>query len=170
MVHYLYLVRHAEAEQPAGGFNDFYRTLTTQGLIDAARMGRLLKTKIEPVSRLISSPAERALMTSRVFAEQIGFNQETITFIEELYEGSPRNYLNAIHGISEDCQAAMLVGHNPGISYFAEYLTHEVLGNVPTAGVVGIAFEALTWTEVTGRKGKLLFYDSPEKLIGLDLK
>lgn len=170
MTRYLYLVRHAEAESPAGGFNDFYRSLTPHGMIDAARMGRALKDKVEPLTKLISSPAERTRMTTFVLSEQLGVADDKIFYDENLYEGGPRHYLNAINALKAEDQAIMLVGHNPGITYFAEYLTHGEFGNVPPAGVVGIAFENLNWSEVSGRTGKLIFYDSPEKLMGMDLK
>ena len=170
MTRYLYLVRHAEAESPAGGFNDFYRSLTPHGMIDAARMGRWLKSKVEPLTKLISSPAERTRMTTFVFSEQLGVAEDKIIYNENLYEGGPRHYLNAVNELNDKDTAVMLVGHNPGITYFAEYLTHDEFGNVPTAGVVGIAFENLSWLQVSGRTGKLIFYDSPEKLMGMDLK
>lgn len=170
MTKYLYLVRHAEAEKPAGGPFDFRRILTAHGMIDSTRMGRFLKNKTQEISLIISSPSERTRMTAYVFAEQIGFDENQIVYNEYLYEGSPRHYLGAINSIAEAHTHAMLVGHNPSITYLAEYLTHEELGNVPTAGIVAIAFENLSWTQISGRTGKILFYDSPEQLLGMDIK
>ncbi|MDQ1088140.1 histidine phosphatase family protein [Siphonobacter sp. SORGH_AS_1065] len=164
----LYLVRHAEAEQPAGGAYDFQRSLTAQGLIDSTRMGRVMAEKQIVIQTLISSPAERTRMTAQVFAEQLGFTFEKTQFIQDLYEGAPRYYLAAINQITEDIDSAMLVGHNPSITYLSEYLCHEILGTVPTCSIIAISFENLTWAEVSNRTGKLLFYDSPEKLAGFD--
>lgn len=169
MTRYLYLFRHAEAEQPAGGPYDFRRSLTPQGMIDAARMGRLLKGKVPSLEAFVSSPSERTRMTAYVLAEQLGFDEQQIVYDEKLYEGAPRHYLAAVNLLNDTHQHAMLVGHNPSITYLAEYLTHEELGSVPTAGVVAIAFEGLAWAEVSARTGKLLFYDSPDKLMGMNL-
>ncbi len=165
----LYLVRHAEAEQPAGGAYDFQRSLTPQGLIDSARMGRLMAEKHLVIQALISSTAERTRMTAQVFAEQLGFNFEKTQFIQDLYEGAPRYYLNAINAIPEEVTEAMIVGHNPSITYLSEYLCHEILGTVPTCSIVAISFENMAWAEISNRTGKLVFYDSPEKLGGYDL-
>ena len=164
----LYLVRHAEAEKPAGGPHDFSRILRPQGMIDSARMGNLLAKKSVKPDAIISSPSERTRLTAEVLAEQIGFNKEKIEYIETLYEGAPRAYLTAINALPDTVQSVMLVGHNPTVTYFAEYLTHEQLGNIPTAAIVAIGFET-AWTDVSGRIGKLIFYDSPEKLAGYDL-
>ncbi len=169
MTKLLYLVRHAEAEQPAGTSYDFQRSLTPQGLIDAARMGRLLNEKPIQLDVLISSPAERTRMTAQVLAEQLGFNFAKTQFIEDLYEGAPRYYLAAINAIPETVHSAVIVGHNPSITYLSEYLCHEILGTVPPCGVVAIAFEQLNWAEVSSRTGRLIFYDSPEKLAGFDI-
>ena len=165
----LYLVRHAEAEKPAGGAYDFQRVLTSQGLIDAARMGRLLAGKDVQPAVLISSPAERTTMTAQVLAEQLHIDFHQTVFLEKLYEGAPRHYLSAINELPETASSAMIVGHNPSITYLAEYLCHEILGNMPTAAVVAIEFANLKWAEVSNRTGKMIFYDSPEKLAGFDL-
>jgi phosphohistidine phosphatase len=167
---FLYLFRHAEAEQPAGGAYDYRRTLSPHGMIDAARMGRLLKSKIPLINEIVSSPSERTRMTAFVLAEQMGFDENNIVYDEKLYEGAPRHYLAAINHLAETHDHALLVGHNPSITYLAEYLTHEDLGNVPTAGVVAIAFDNLSWSQVSARTGKLLFYDSPETLLGMNIR
>jgi phosphohistidine phosphatase len=160
----LILVRHAEASE---GMSDKNRSLTSGGMIDAARMGKHLAPKLAGVQSLIASPAERTVMTSQVLAEQIGFDFDKLQTIDELYEGSPRHYLAVVNGLSESMTTVMIVGHNPTITYLAEYLSHEELGNIPTCGIVGITFEGITWGQVSGRLGKLAFYDSPDKMIGM---
>jgi len=167
-MHVLYLVRHAEAEKPSGGPHDFRRSLTPSGMIDAARMGKLMARKGTHADAFISSPSERTRITAEVFAEQMGFDESRIQYVETLYEGSPRNYLAALGALPESVRSVVLVGHNPSVSYFAEYLTHEELGNMPTSAVAAIEFNC-PWAEISGRSGKLLFYDSPEKLAGYNL-
>ncbi len=164
----LYLVRHAEAEKPAGGPRDFQRTLSPQGMIDAARMGKLLAKKGVRPDAVVSSPSERTRVTAEVFAEQTGFDADQIQYVDDLYEGSPRAYLAALNALPDAVQSVVLVGHNPSVTYFGEYLTHEQLGNMPTSAVVAIEFPG-GWQDISGRTGKLLFYDSPEKLAGYDL-
>jgi phosphohistidine phosphatase len=162
MLRILYLVRHAEAEKPSGGPHDFSRELTAEGLIDAARMGRRLAEKNVRADAIVSSSSERTRTTARVLAEQIRFDPDRIEYVDSLYEGSPRQYLQALNALPDTVQAALLVGHNPTITYFAEYLCHEELGNMPTSAVAAISFENLDWNAISGRTGKLLFYDSPD--------
>jgi phosphohistidine phosphatase len=160
----LYLVRHADTEKPSGGPHDFTRVLTAEGLIDAARMGRRLAEKGVKADAIVSSPSERTRTTAQFFAEQVGFDVERVQYFDSLYEGSPRQYLSIINELPETVESALLVGHNPTITYLAEHLCHEELGNLPTSAVVAISFEDLEWQAVSGRTGKLVFFDSPDKL------
>ena len=137
----LILVRHAEASED---MIDKGRSLTSGGMIDAARMAKHLADKLEGIQVLIASSAERTIMTAQVLAEQIGFDFEKHQAVDELYEGSPRHYLAVVNGLAETAEKVMIVGHNPSITYLAEYLSHEQLGNVPTCGIVGITFENQT--------------------------
>jgi phosphohistidine phosphatase len=163
----LFLVRHAEATY--GSVTDKQRSLSSGGMIDAARMGKHCSAKLAGVQYLIASPAERTLMTAQVLSEQIGFDFGKVHLAEDLYEGSPRNYLATVNTIPEGYDQVMMIGHNPSITYLAEYLSHAQIGDMPTCGIVAIQFSDLKWTEVSGRTGKLLFFNSPDKLMGMPL-
>ncbi|MEA5259434.1 histidine phosphatase family protein [Arcicella aquatica] len=160
----LYLVRHAKASESVSP--DLIRPLTSSGMIDAARMGRNLSTKINPIDLIITSNAERTQMTAKVLSEQLGIADEKIHVLSDLYESSPKHYLDAVNAIPENINAVILVGHNPSISYFAEYLTHADIGSMPTCAVVGMKIENLAWAEVGKKSGDLIFYDSPESILG----
>jgi len=55
----------------------------------------------------------------------------------------------------------MLVGHNPDISYFAEFLTHQAVASMDKGEVIAIQFDNLTWAEVSGRTGTVFFQKAP---------
>lgn len=161
----LYLVRHAEASQSVSP--DLVRPLVPNGMIDAARMGKYLSSRMQGIDIILTSHAERTQMTAQVFCEQLGLDNQIVKVDSMLYESSPKHYLDAINGLSEDYNDVMIVGHNPSISYFAEYLTHEEIGSMPTCGVVGMTFENLTWAEVSKKTGHMTFYDSPDGIMGV---
>ncbi|MES2519462.1 MAG: histidine phosphatase family protein [Bacteroidota bacterium] len=163
----LYLVRHAEASQSVSP--DISRPLVSNGMIDAARMGRHLATKMQGIDVILTSSAERTQMTAQVFCEQLGIDNKKVIVMESLYESSPKHYLDAVNGLSEDVDSVMIVGHNPSISYFAEYLTHEEIGSMPTCGVVGMTFDNLKWAEVSKKTGRMTFYDSPDGIMGVKI-
>ncbi|MCU0339500.1 MAG: histidine phosphatase family protein [Spirosomaceae bacterium] len=164
MKRYLYIVRHARAEDGSSFFGDFQRELTSSGIIDAARMGRFLAEKGVKPDLILSSSAPRALKTAQIMAEQLGYDPAQITDTRNLYDGGSRAYLQAVTSTPDTCQTLMIFGHNPDVSFFSEYVTHADIGNMSKAGVVAIEIENLDWSMVSMRTGKFLSYDSPKQL------
>jgi phosphohistidine phosphatase len=56
----------------------------------------------------------------------------------------------------------MVVGHNPGLTDFANYLSPGVTSNLPTAGVVSVSFEQDDWNLHAAPKTALFCYDYPK--------
>lgn len=162
----LYIVRHAKAEDRATFMVDHDRQLTSDGIIAAARMGRYLHQKEIRPDVVISSTAPRAKDTAKVIAEQIGYNTADIRLDEALFEGGPKAYLAAVNTLPETVRTAMIVGHNPDVSYLAEYLTHQDIGSMSKGAVVAVTFDGLNWAEVAGRTGHVAFKTSPKQLAG----
>lgn len=160
----LYIVRHAKAEDRAIFMSDFDRELTSDGIMAAARVGRYLHGKGIKPDIIMSSPAPRAKSTANVVAEQVGYDLAEVQFNEKLYEGGPKAYLAAINALPDTTQIAMIVGHNPDVSYLAEFLTHQSIGSMSKGAVVAVNFENLTWAEVSGRTGSVVFQIGPKQL------
>lgn len=160
----LYIVRHAKAEDYSSFGRDHERNLTSDGIMAAARVGRHLRGKGINPDCLISSTANRAKDTAKIMAEQLTFDTEQISLDDRLFDGGPRAYIAAVNSLSDECQTAMIVGHNPDVSYFSEFLTHQSVGSMSKGAVVAITFNDLRWAEVSGRTGTLAFQVSPKEL------
>ena len=66
-------------------------------------------------------------------------------FVEKsLYLASAQELAAAVQGLHESWHTAMLVGHNPGISAFASWLSGSSL-ELPTAAVVVFRSQATSW-------------------------
>jgi phosphohistidine phosphatase len=161
----LHLVRHAHADN-SGTSKDFFRALTSNGMMDAARMARNMANDGVKPDFIISSNAERAMRTAETFADQLKFDSENIVYEADLYDGRMQEYLSVLNKIDNSKNEAMLFGHNPIISFMAEYLTGEDIGDVPTSGVVTISFDNINWNEVVKKSGHLVKYVSPNKTFG----
>jgi phosphohistidine phosphatase len=160
----LLIVRHAKAEDHGRFGQDHDRDLTSDGIMAAARVGRnLLGRAIKP-DCLISSTANRARDTAKVMAEQLTLDPDQISLDDHLYNGGPRAYLATVNALPDNCQTAMIVGHNPDVSYFSEYLTHQSVGSMSKGAVIAITFDNLPWAHVSGRTGTLAFQVSPKEL------
>lgn len=160
----LYIVRHAKAEDRAMFMADFDRQLTSEGRMAAARIGRYLRGKGILPDIIISSTAVRAKDTATGVADQIGYELARIEFDEKIYEGGPKAYLAAINALPATTQTAMIVGHNPDVSYLAEFLTHERIGSMSKGAVIAITFDDLSWPDVSARTGHITFQIAPKQL------
>lgn len=155
----IYIIRHAEAEDFAysSTLKDFDRNLTGKGLSQSARLGRYLFKQGIKVDSFISSPANRTFQTAKVILEQFKINEEDIKQFENLYGGGPRGYLACLNEQSEASRSIALVGHNPDISYFAEYLTRDdIKGSMKKASMIELSFEGLTWAEISSKSGSFV--------------
>jgi phosphohistidine phosphatase len=151
------IVRHAKAV-PYGYDDDFTRDLTERGVNDAGRIGNELKKKGITPDVMISSPANRALQTAHIFAENLGFDKKQIIEIQNLYEGmTTSGFISLINKLSEEIQTAFFFGHNPGFHYFANNLLEHFHDDMPTCSTVAIDFNVDSWKKVEARSGKKAF-------------
>ncbi|MCI5777122.1 MAG: histidine phosphatase family protein [Bacteroidales bacterium] len=151
----LVLVRHGEAEFTYG--DDFSRKLTSRGRKQASDVGLLLKGwGVEPEFAIVSD-ARRARETSAIIIEQLP-KPEKETYEHFLYEAyTTQELLDCIGKNAEGAECAMVVAHNPDITYKASNLCEDALPcSFPTAGVLILRFECDSWDEVSARSGKVV--------------
>lgn len=162
MPHYLYLLRHGQSAEKQVGQTDKDRDLTPTGIRQASLIGKyILKEKLT-IDRIVSSPAQRAKATAQLIADTNAIDMDNLVLEEELYEASTRTFLEFINALEDDNQHIMCVGHNPVISYLAEYLTKSEIGDMDTAGLAIIKFKSNHWKEVATGTGELVNYIYPE--------
>lgn len=159
----LYLVRHAKSSWDDPSLDDIDRPLNQRGKKDAPEMGeRLNKQKIFP-DLLVSSPGKRARSTAKKIAKKIGYPKKDILIDDALYHGSDDMLIEIVKKLPDSVQSAMLFGHNPGFTSFANQLCNINIYNIPTAGIVAIDFHTENWEDVEYGKGELVFFDYPKK-------
>lgn len=151
------IVRHAKAV-PYGYEDDFTRDLTDRGMNDAWRIGKELKKMGITPDKMISSPANRAIQTATIFAENLDFNKSQIVEIENLYEGmTTSGFIGLINNLTEELQTVFFFGHNPSFQYFVNNLLERFNDDMPTCSTVAIDFNVDSWKKVEARSGKKAF-------------
>jgi len=164
MVKKLILVRHAQATSPNNSIKDIERELTAQGYRDAPRIGRALYEEQQLPDIILSSTARRAQNTAELIAEQLKFERHRIILNDNLYNASVRTLLTEINSVSPETNCLMLIGHNPAISYLAEYLSGQEIGTMEAGGVVLLSLDISTWQEASQGNAVFLKYQTPHNL------
>jgi phosphohistidine phosphatase len=164
MQRYLYLLRHAESKEKQVGQDDHERKLTPRGMREALLIGTYLFKEKTTIDVIISSTAERAKATAGLVVDGLKWDHKTITYSDELYEASSRTFFNFLSTLDDAHKHIMCIAHNPVISYVAEYLTKEEIGDMAPGSLATIKFAIPSWKEVGEGKGELENYIYPEML------
>lgn len=160
----LYVLRHARANEKMSDQQDIDRTLNSTGLQNATRMGMNFFKKGCQFDIIISSPAIRAIYTASLIAEQLKYETNRIHQNAELYEASIRTLLRVVNQLKDEWKSVLIVGHNPSVTYLAEYITKAEIGDMTTCGVAHIQFNNMNWEEVSEGNGNLISYEYPDLL------
>ena len=158
----LTLVRHAKSDWKDASLSDKQRPLNRRGERDAPDMGkRILRHNIQP-ALIISSPAVRAWTTAKIIAREIGYPAECLQPEEALYLAPLNDLLDAVVAQDTGLESLMIVGHNPGMTEFANFLVPGLTNNLPTAGIVSVQIEGYGWRLYEQPKLELIAYDYPK--------
>jgi phosphohistidine phosphatase len=159
----LTLVRHAKSSWKDSSLSDRDRPLNKRGERDVPIMAkRIVEAGIRP-SLIVCSPAVRAWTTAKAIASEIGYPMEFLQRENKLYLASLDDMLDVLVSQDNGFNSLMLVGHNPGLTTFANYLSPGITNNVPTAGVVSVNFDREDWNLYERPETELLTFDYPKK-------
>jgi phosphohistidine phosphatase len=159
----LYLVRHAKSSWKDPSLSDQQRPLNKRGHSNALAMGERLKQREVEVEQLISSPALRALTTARYLADAIDYQDQDIVIQTLMYFSCIDAMLQLVQESDPEINTLMLVGHNPDMTSFLNFLCGYHTSNMPTCAIASIEFNG-EWKKITQSDGTLLDYDYPKKM------
>ena len=112
---------------------------------------------------IICSPAIRTKTTARLFAKHIEYASDDIASNPELYFAGAPMFLKAARLVDENCESAMLVGHNPAITEFVNEMAGSNIKNIPTCGLVELSIPVDNWADIQLGTATLIHYDYPKK-------
>jgi len=159
----LTLVRHAKSSWKDTGLRDRDRPLNKRGQRDAPIMGKRLHDHGIRPSLIVSSPANRAWTTAKIIAKELTYPLEFLQRDDNLYLASVDRILDVVVSQDEGFNSLMIVGHNPGFTDFANFLSPGLTHNLPTAGVVSVSIDQDYWNLYEQPQTELLVHDWPKK-------
>ena len=153
----LYLIRHGKAEEHSFFKRDFERNLVDKGIERSNLIADKLINQLVPSQKilLISSIANRALQTAKIFCEKIGYPIDNIQLESSIYEAHYLDVLNVVNQVSDDIDVVLIFGHNPGLSFLTNYICNSYI-DLKTSHVAKVNLEkGFNFSEVSGRTGYL---------------
>ncbi len=160
----LTLIRHAKSSWDDVTLTDSQRPLNRRGERDAPKMADRLAARGFKPDLIVASPAVRASTTADIVASKLQYPREKIVREASLYLASLDELLDITASQDDSLSHLVLVGHNPGLTLYANQLVPGVTNNVPTMGVVSVSLDRDDWALYTDPHARLDFFDYPKKL------
>ncbi len=158
----LLLIRHAQAEKFSETNKDIDRKLTSEGMKIASLLGKYLKDEGINPDMIISSMAQRSQLTAELVASQLDYELDDIQCVEGLYEASVRELVNLLSQLDNGNSVVLIIGHNPAVTYAADYLCDAEVSGMSPGAVVQINFAIESWADLSKGLGEFInYYDLP---------
>ncbi len=143
------LVRHAHAEKHESDIEDFERRLDKRGRREAEEMADLAHAIGLRPDHIVTSPAVRTVSTAKEFARVFGYPLPKIRHDDRIYLAERAALVTILRAVPSACRHVLLVGHNPGLSRLAKWLTDDdEIGDLPPAAICALKADIDRWPEV----------------------
>ena len=150
----LCLIRHADA---SWGEIDYERPLNEKGVENAKKIAEYLSKKTADPDIIVSSHTKRALRTAEILAKGFNYPHNEILIETKLYNEGVDKIGEVIYSLPEDKNFAMIIGHNPYITQFANEFLKNKIDYLPPAGIVSINFNTNQWNKISIVKKEVNF-------------
>ena len=138
------ILRHAKTEDTRPGSKDSERKLTPDGERDARAVGEYLRAQGIVVDTVLCSNAARARQTLELLKLGDQLDPDRVEITERFYNAGTDTLINAIRGLPNDCQVALLVGHAPGAPGVVYELTDPATSSPEAVAAIESRFPAAT--------------------------
>ena len=168
MTRELLIFRHGKSERGLPS-DDYRRPLKDRGKRAAQRAGVWLARQGLIPDQVISSPAERALVTAQKACKAMGLYAGKIDRDKRVYAADLKDLLEVLAECPNTSRRVMLVGHNPGLKDLLVYLSDEelpVTGKgklLPTAAIARLMMPE-QWTDLSNGCASLMTLMRPDQL------
>ena len=141
--------------------SDFERPLNERGLKDAPEMARRLTARGVKPDLVVSSTANRALTTARIFADVLGYPAGDILEMHELYAADAETVFDIVQRLAPGAETVLLFGHNPTVTDFVNRAAGVRIDHMPTCATAAVALPG-TWQDAEPGSGSLALFDYPK--------
>jgi len=159
----VYFLRHAKSSWKDAKLSDIDRPLNKRGKEAAPEMAQKIRKAGLIPQLIISSPAKRTFRTASLIATGIDYTEQNIKIDMNLYGANTNEVHRIITEMEEGLDTIMLVGHNPAFTQMLSFYTDEELDNLPTCGLLEIAFDVDHWKNIQPKAGQFIQKLAPKR-------
>jgi len=162
------LMRHAKSDWNDMALRDFDRGLNARGRRGAELMGRHMRDYGIRWDMALASPAERVKRTLEASGLSV-----PVTWEQRAYLADADTLIDLVSALPDTCDAALLVGHNPGLQDLLLALSDPVQDDAlllaaaekfPTAAFAVLRLDIAAWGKCRPGCGRLIHFARPRDL------
>ena len=151
------LVRHAKSSWEFD-VSDIDRPLKKRGVVDAKLVSDKFGLQDLRPDAIFSSPANRALSTSKIFLKNLKISTKKLEISDMLYDFGGNGVVNFIKELNDKYKCVMIFGHNHAFTAIVNTYGDKYIDNVPTSGLVVLEIDIKRWQDLKpGRTINILF-------------
>ncbi|MBO9401143.1 histidine phosphatase family protein [Shimia sp. R9_3] len=164
----LILMRHAKSSWDDFNQPDHARPLNKRGRASAHALGKWLALQALLPQEVLCSSSER----TRETLDRLTLpNSPQVSYLDALYHAPADTMLHSLRAASQ--LTVLMIGHNPGIAYFADQLAardpdHPRFHDYPTAATTIFHFDLKEWKDVQYGAGDVVDFVIPRELMARD--
>lgn len=160
----LYLLRHAKSSWEDPSLSDKLRPLLPEGITRTQKLIRfMLEQEVRP-HIILCSPSVRTRETAGMIADALGYPREEILIKDPIYFGGPEEIWDLLYALPDSLASAMIVGHNPILTWMANAFLEQKIDNLPTTGLAAFRFHTAQWTKLFLAAKETLYLIHPKHL------
>lgn len=118
----------------------------------------------DPPTFVIASDARRAEQTTRSVLDAFSA-PPALAWEHELYLASASTVLEFVSALDASHRHVLIVGHNPGLTEFANRFADADLGNLPTCGLVRMRLWVPEWSDAGWQCASVEHIDTPQTAV-----
>jgi len=143
----LVLLRHAKSSWDYP-LDDIHRPLKLKGINRIKKTSFKSKDIFDKSNIIMTSPANRAINTALILADETGLGYSKISIVKSLYTFSAFTLEKLIREIPDKFDYVTFVGHNPAFTDVINNLTFSRIDNLRTASWAKIIFKEKKWMNI----------------------
>lgn len=153
----LILVRHGKSSWDHD-VGDKDRPLKNRGVNDAKIIASKLNESGFKPDLVLSSPANRALSTCRIFMSVLVWPESSLQIVDDLYDFGGSSVVRFISSLGVQFNSVIVFGHNHAFTSIANQFGSEYISNLPTSGLVEIEFDIHDWKDMNRGVSKRIWF------------
>lgn len=157
----LHLIRHAKSGSGDSSTSDIQRSLNDQGKRACVIMAQHIVDAGCDFDHVFCSTAKRAQMTIMGINQALEDKNIEWNLDDQLYTFDSQAILQWCRKLDDSLNDVVIVGHNPAMTEFCNYVGDRYIENMSTCGYAQLLVSSDSWCDLAADSAKLVTFLTP---------